>query len=123
MMGAVTVEPDDAPPHTRLGVLERGSVDDVSLDADGADAELVVLFRAHDRPGPPFRMALGLEVESCDDGGVVGGCWTSTAGSAEGALGAPGREGLSMRTWSSMGRGASHDAAVCPYQPDGSADA
>jgi hypothetical protein len=54
MMGEVTVEPDDAPPYTRLGILERGSVDDVSLDVDGADAALIVLFRAHDRPGCRF---------------------------------------------------------------------
>jgi hypothetical protein len=54
MMGEWTITPDDAPAHTRQGVLERGSVDDVRLKGDGLDATLVVLFRSDDRPGCVF---------------------------------------------------------------------
>lgn len=54
MMGERTVEPEDAPAYTRLGVLERGSVEDVRLEGDGAEVALVVLFRSDDRPGCVF---------------------------------------------------------------------
>jgi hypothetical protein len=54
MMGEWTVEPGDAPGYTRLGVLERGSVDDVRLERDGTEAALVVLFRSDDRPDCVF---------------------------------------------------------------------
>jgi Domain of unknown function (DUF4279) len=50
MMGEWTVEPDDSPPYARLGVLERGSVDDVRLEGDGVDVSLVVLLRSDERP-------------------------------------------------------------------------
>jgi hypothetical protein len=52
--GEWTVEPDDAPTYTRLGVSEHGSVDDVSLEGDGTDAALAVLFRSDARPGRVF---------------------------------------------------------------------
>jgi hypothetical protein len=54
MMGEWTVKLKDAPPYTRLGVLERGSVDDVRLEGDEAEMALVVLFRSDDRPGCVF---------------------------------------------------------------------
>jgi hypothetical protein len=55
MMGEWTVEPDDAPPYTRLGVLERGSVDEVRLEsAETEAAALVVLLRSDDRPNCVF---------------------------------------------------------------------
>jgi hypothetical protein len=50
IMGEWTVEPEDAPAYTRLGVLERGSADDVRLEGDGTEVALVVLFRSDDRP-------------------------------------------------------------------------
>ena len=54
LMGEWTVTPDNAPPYTREGMLEHGSVDDVRLEGDGLEAALVVLFRSDDRPGCVF---------------------------------------------------------------------
>lgn len=54
LMGEWSVEPDDAPAYTRLGVSEHGSVDDVSLEGDGTERALVVLFRSDARPGRVF---------------------------------------------------------------------
>lgn len=54
MMGEWTVEPDDAPAYTQLGVSEHRSVDDVRLEDDGTEVALVVLFRSDDRPGCVF---------------------------------------------------------------------
>jgi hypothetical protein len=55
MMGERRVEPDGARPYTQLGVLERGSVDEVRLEGAGTEAAaLVVLFRSDDRPDCVF---------------------------------------------------------------------
>ena len=54
MMGEWAVEPTDGLADTRVGVLERGSVDDVRLEGNGTEAALVVRFRSDDRPGRVF---------------------------------------------------------------------
>ena len=51
MMGKWMVEPDDGPAYIRIGVLDAGSVESVSLDGEDTDTALVVVFRSDDRPG------------------------------------------------------------------------
>jgi hypothetical protein len=54
MMGEWTIEPDDGPSYTRIGVLEAGSVESVSLDRDHPDVSLVVVLRSNEHPACRF---------------------------------------------------------------------
>jgi hypothetical protein len=72
MMGEWTIEPQEAAPFTRSGVLDTGSVDDVRLEGDGTDTTLVVLFHSDDRPGCLFGWRISIWPAPAPDDPVMG---------------------------------------------------